>query len=155
MTGRRVRTGEAEMPGNLAVAGAGSAGGHFGDEIPDGFLLFGQRVHTAQMSSIWGKVKLAVLARSPESGWKRRAIEGRRGCVIHNGGVGRSKIKIKIKSKSKSRQEKPWERGSESGNSPNELSGYGKAHPERSGQPPEASFASSSERTARSVNSQC
>ena len=40
---------------------------------------------------------------------------------------------IKIKSKSKSRQDKSWERGSESGNSPNELGGHVKAHPERFG----------------------
>ena len=54
-----------------------------------------------------------------------------------------------------SRQDKSWERGCDSGNSPNELSGHEKVHPARFGKPPEASFASSSERAARSVNSQC
>ena len=46
-----------------------------------------------------------------------------------------SSVRVQIKSKSmiksKSRQDKSWERGSESRNSPNELSGYEKAHPER------------------------
>src|SRR5262245_24538135 len=60
-----------------------------------------------------------------------------------------------MKKELKSRQDKSWERGSESRNSPNELSGDVKAYPERFGSPPEASFASSSERAARSVNSQC
>jgi len=57
------------------------------------------------------------------------------------------------KDKGANRDKKSWERGSDSGNSPNELNGNEKAHRGRFGKPPEASFASSSERAARSVNS--
>jgi hypothetical protein len=42
-------------------------------------------------------------------------------------------MKGKSKITSKSRQDKPWERGSDSGNSPNELSGDEKTHPARFG----------------------